>query len=87
MKYVARKRARALFDLCAGFVYSQTLLACVRLRAFDRLAKGPRTISELAEGMQLPIEGARRLMKAGASLGLFHALPGDRFALDDLGAA
>jgi demethylspheroidene O-methyltransferase len=87
VRYVARKRARALFDLCAGFVYSQTLLACVRLRAFDRLAGGPRTISELAEGMQLPMEGARRLMKAGASLGLFRALPGDRFTLDDLGAA
>ena len=27
---IARKRARALFDLCAGFVYSQVLVACVR---------------------------------------------------------
>jgi demethylspheroidene O-methyltransferase len=86
-RYIARKRARALYDLCAGFVYSQTLLACVRLRAFERLASGPKTISELAEDMQLPAEGARRLMKAGASLGLFHALSGDRFVLDDLGAA
>lgn len=86
-RYIARKRARALFDLCAGFVYSQTLFACVRLSAFDRLANGPRTISELAEGMQLPMEGARRLMKAGASLGLFRELPDERFALDDLGAA
>jgi demethylspheroidene O-methyltransferase len=86
-RYIARKRARALYDLCAGFVYSQTLLACVRLRAFERLASGPKTISELADDMRLPAEGARRLMKAGASLGLFHALSGDRFVLDDLGAA
>ena len=28
---IARRRAAALFDLCAGFVYSQVLVACVRL--------------------------------------------------------
>ena len=28
---IARRHARALFDLCAGFVYSQVLLACVQL--------------------------------------------------------
>ncbi|HQT73822.1 MAG TPA: methyltransferase, partial [Acidiphilium sp.] len=28
-RFVARREARALFDLCAGFVYSQTLAACV----------------------------------------------------------
>ena len=27
---VARRKANALFDLVAGFVYSQVLLACVR---------------------------------------------------------
>jgi demethylspheroidene O-methyltransferase len=25
---IARRRARALFDVCAGFVYSQVLFAC-----------------------------------------------------------
>ena len=35
---LARARARGLFDLCAGFVYSQVLLACVRLDLFDVLA-------------------------------------------------
>ena len=38
---IARRRAGALFDLCAGFVYSQILLACVRLKLFDHLADGP----------------------------------------------
>ena len=37
---IARRRARELFDLCAGFVYSQVLLACVRLRLFEILAEG-----------------------------------------------
>ena len=38
---MARRRVRALFDLCAGFVYTQTLLACVRLRVFEILRDGP----------------------------------------------
>ena len=33
-------RARALFDLCAGFVYSQILLACVRLAPVRHPARG-----------------------------------------------
>jgi demethylspheroidene O-methyltransferase len=37
---VARRQGRALFDLCAGFVYSQVLLAVVRLRLPER---GPGT--------------------------------------------
>ena len=34
-RLIARRRTRELFDLCAGFVYSQILLACVRLRLFE----------------------------------------------------
>jgi demethylspheroidene O-methyltransferase len=33
LRPLARRRARALFDVVAGFVYSQVLLACVRVRA------------------------------------------------------
>jgi demethylspheroidene O-methyltransferase len=32
----------------AGFVYSQVLLACVRLKLFDALSGGPKTLAELA---------------------------------------
>ena len=35
---VARRQARALFDLTAGFVYSQVLAACVRVDLFEMLA-------------------------------------------------
>jgi demethylspheroidene O-methyltransferase len=35
---LVRRRAGQLFDLVAGFVYTQVLLACVRLDLFDRLA-------------------------------------------------
>ncbi|MBV9654116.1 MAG: methyltransferase [Acetobacteraceae bacterium] len=83
---IARRRARALFDLCAGFVYSQVLYACVRLRLFDMLAEEPQSAAVLARRMGLPAEGADRLLAAAASLGLV-ARRGDRFGLGRLGAA
>ncbi len=84
---IARRRARALFDLCAGFVYSQTLLACVRLRLFDLLKDGPRDAKSLADRMSLSLAATSRLMRAAASLKLVRVLPGGRYALADLGAS
>lgn len=84
---LARRRARALFDLCAGFVYSQVLLACVRLRLFDLLAEGPQTVARLAERTGLSEPAARRLLEAAASLRLAAPRGGDRFGLGPLGAA
>ena len=83
----ARRQSRALFDLSAGFVYSQVLGACVKLEVFGRLKAGPRTPEELAAETGLPATAARRLLLAAASLNLLRALPRDRFALADLGAA
>jgi demethylspheroidene O-methyltransferase len=83
---IARRRARALFDLCAGFVYSQTLLACVELRLFEKLADGPQTLLALAEFLAMPEHAALRLLTAASSLGLAVSR-GDRFGLGPLGAA
>ncbi len=84
---IARTRARALFDLTAGFVYTQVLYACVRLALFDRLADGAQSLTTLAAESDLPVDEARRLLRAAASLGLLEALPRDRFALGPHGAA
>jgi demethylspheroidene O-methyltransferase len=84
---LAQRKARALFDICAGFVYSQVLSACVKLEVFDLLRAGPKTCEALAPRMAVSVPAARRLLKAAASLRLLRALPNDRFALDDLGAA
>jgi demethylspheroidene O-methyltransferase len=86
-RLIARRRARALFDLCAGFVYSQVLLACVRLRLFEILADGPRSTQNLADLMALSPDATTRLLRAAASLQLVRALPGGRYALADLGAS
>jgi len=84
---IARARARALFDISAGFVYSQILAACVRLQVFERLADGPLETAALAAQIGLAPDAARRLLRGAAALGLLKARSGDRFGLADLGAA
>jgi demethylspheroidene O-methyltransferase len=78
---------RALFDLCSGFVYSQVLLACTRLNLFERLSASPRSASELAEELDLPIASMHRLLDAADSLGLVERRRHQRFGLGPLGAA
>lgn len=85
---VARRRARALFDLAAGFVYAQVLQACVRVRLFDLLHRdGPQTTAALAPRMGLDAEGAERLLKAAESLSLVERRGGGAWGLSTLGAA
>jgi demethylspheroidene O-methyltransferase len=84
---VARKRATALFDLCAGFVYSQVLQACVQLRLFDALRDGPRSLSQLASMMGLAPGDASRLLEAAAALRLMERRGDDCYGLGVLGAA
>jgi demethylspheroidene O-methyltransferase len=89
---VARRQARALFDLCAGFVYSQVLLATVRLRLPERLMAGPRSAAALALELEMTEEAAERLLAAAASLKLLGRRGADAagrtlYGLDSLGAA
>ena len=56
--------------MCAGFVYSQVLYACVQLKLFDHLAREPMTIGALATALQLPLESTRRLIDAATALHL-----------------
>jgi len=84
---IARRRAKALFDLCAGFVYSQILLACVRLRVFPILAEGPQTLPELSARLGLSEEATRILLDAAASLQLVQPRAHATYGLGNLGAA
>jgi demethylspheroidene O-methyltransferase len=84
---IARKQARALFDVCAGFVYSQVLFACVRLRLFDILSEGPKTSDELSARLALSPAAAERLLEAAVSLGLASRRGKSRYGLGMSGAA
>src|ERR1700712_2710287 len=83
---LARRRVRALFDLCAGFVYTQTLLACVRLRLFDTLRDGPVEHAMLAARLGLSPDAATTLLNAAESLKLVVRRRGGRWGLGALGA-
>lgn len=83
---VARRRAGELFDLVAGFVYSQVLLACVQLRVFDLLAAGPLALDVLARRLALTDESTDRLVSAAVALRLLERRGHGRVGLGALGA-
>ncbi|MDQ8161684.1 MAG: methyltransferase [Gemmatimonadota bacterium] len=83
---VTMRRSRALFDVVSGFVYTQTLLACVELDLFEYLAGGARTIEEIAERSNLSTASTERLLNAAVSLRLLMKRRHGRYALGALGA-
>ena len=86
VRAVARRRARELFDLTAGFVYSQVLLAAVRVGLLQAVADGPCTVAEIGSRCGLDDEAALRLLRAAAPLGLVELRTGGRYGLGYLGA-
>lgn len=87
VRWIARRRMRALFDLCSGFVYSQVLLACTRLGLLKILAHSPRSAADLAQELQLPRASLDRLLEAAESLQLVERRGRGRIGLGSLGAA
>lgn len=83
---ITMRRSRALFDLVSGFVYTQTLLACVELELFEFLATGARTREEIAEYTKLPLANCDRLLNAAVSLRLLAKRKHGRFAVGPLSA-
>jgi demethylspheroidene O-methyltransferase len=83
-RWIMRRRAQQLFDVMAGFVHSQVLLACVRLGWFERLLEQPATLAELQHSSGLPADGLQRLLGSAISLGLIEAR-GTRYGLGPLG--
>jgi len=84
---VARRRAQALFDLSAGFIYSQIAQACVRSGLLDRLAEGPASVADLSAVVDLNPDATLRLVRAAVALKLAEPAGPDRYALGIEGAA
>ena len=86
-RLIARRNVSDLFDLCASFVYSQILFACVRLNIFDLLRDGPMDVDQLAQHLNLPRSGAERLVLGASALRLLEDRGGGFYGLGPLGAA
>ena len=76
-RWITRRRANALFEVMAGFVHSQVLLACVRLGLFEAVLAQPRTLAELARLTGLDSSGLQRLLDSALSLRLLELRAGD----------
>ena len=85
-RWLVRRRSAQLFDLMAGFVHSQVLLACVRLKLFEHVLDTPRTADELATLSRLPTAQLARLLDSAVALHLLERRGGGRYGLGSMGA-
>ena len=84
-RWLTRRRTRKLFDLMAGFVHSQVLLACVRLDLFRTLHQAPATLPDLAQRTGMAPAVLQRLLLSAVALGLLEHRSQARFGLGHLG--
>lgn len=88
---VARREARALFDVAAGFVYSQILQACLRLDLLDLLREEALDAPSVARLRGLDPDATERLLRGAWTLGLLDRVRGragsDAWCLGPRGAA
>lgn len=87
LRPVARRHAAHLFDLVAGFTYSQTLLAAVEAGLLDLLAEGPSDADAIATHCDLSRDGALRLVRAASALGIAEEVSQGCWMLGQQGAA
>jgi demethylspheroidene O-methyltransferase len=89
LRPVARREARSLFDLCAGFVYTQVLTTFVELELHEVLASGAASVTSVSERIGLSHDATMRLMVAAESLRLVSFSDRDRrrVVLGELGAS
>ncbi len=84
-RLIARRRSVQLFDLLAGFSYSQVLFACVEMRVFTKVGLAGCSTDELVAHTGLSPERCTMLVKAAAALGLLER-SGSRIHLGEQGA-
>ena len=83
---VARRKSVELFDLLAGFSYSQVLYACVVLKVFEHVGQSTIAFEHLAEKIGLPVQKTELLVRAAIALDLLDGTL-DRIILGSHGAA
>jgi demethylspheroidene O-methyltransferase len=86
IRWIARSRADAAFDLLAGFAYSQVLRAYVEGGLFDVLKDGPLSAGDVAARLTLSEDAALTLLRAGRALMLSEEPAADRWMLGEQGA-
>ena len=83
---VARRKSQDLFDLLAGFSYSQVLYACVKLGLLHHVGQAGLSLSALIIKTGLPQPKAELLVRAAVALEILGR-DGERVILGPHGAA
>ncbi len=83
---VARRKSVELFDLLAGFSYSQVLYACVELRVLEHVGQAGCDNATLADRTGLPAHKTELLARAAVALDILGK-DGDLLILGPHGAA
>ena len=83
----ARQDGEAIFDIVAGFVNAQVLLALVELEIFETLLEGPQKPESLAFKAAMPPERMQALLQAGTALELLSLRRDGQVQLARKGAA
>ncbi len=65
---VARAKSRSLFDLLAGFSYSQVLYSCVKLRILEHVGQAGISLAALSAKIGLPENKTDILVRAAVAL-------------------
>lgn len=87
LRRIARAEGAAIFDIVAGFVNSQMLMALVDLRVLHKLQDGPQSAEGMAGICAVPTARMQVLLQAGAGLGLLKRRRDGRFQLTVRGAS
>ena len=83
-RWLVRRRAHQLFDVMAGFVHTQVLLACLELDLLVRLQRsGAQGAAALAKTHDVPLDAMTALLDSAVQLGLLRRR-GQRYTLGPL---
>ncbi len=87
LRRIARAEGAAVFDIVAGFVNAQVLMALVELRVLHLVQDGAKSAAQMAVLCAVPPDRMQVLLQAGAGLGLLRRQRDGRFALALRGAS
>ena len=87
IRRLAFNDGKIIYDLVAGFVYSQVLLAIIELQLIDFFITGKKKIDDISRFTGLPYDKCILLCNAAASVGLLKKNKDSTYRLTRIGAA
>lgn len=87
LRPIARRKSAQLFDLVAGFTYTQTLLAALESGLLDRLEEGAANLADASAATGLSEDASLRLLRACSALDLAQEVAPGTWMLGERGAS